>query len=965
MIVSTRWPIAFLLFLLFLPGIHLFSQEPFFSKIRFTLPQQEPAFQEAIQDHQGYLWLGSGEGLFRFDGMNFVPYTLPSDSNGLKVTALCEGPDLSLWIGCKSGQIFHLKNEKMSSFNPEEGTSSSGITDILFDPDGNMWWSTSGEGVYFYRENRVFNINREDGLSDDFVYDLEPGHSGKIFAATDNGVNELWLENGMKRTTPLALNSELPDIIVRSLEMDTSGLLWMGFQDGGLGLSNKELDSVSIPAGFNEWDMGPVQSFIFAGTSIWMGTSSFGIIQLNQNPVGPVRSWKTDDRGNSLGRIQHLLRDREGNIWILSSTGLFRSTGTHLQYLLYSGKSTLSGIHAVMGDDRGNLWYSNDEGLFKYDLTENETKKYLGNLADKNIKYMCLEEDRHGFIWAGTFDHGVFRLDPATGAFRKITETHGLVNNNVLSISEHHDTLWLATLGGASNIVIQGPDLHCPLNFFSYNHENGLVNTFIYDVYEDTHDRIWFATDGDGICVYSEDTFTCFNETSGLGDDVIYSITGDDEGNIWFSTASDGIYRYDGINFRHFGLEAGLRSTEISALQITGNEVVIVHDLGVDVLQIPSMSIRHYGPESGMEEIIPELNAIHKDRDENIWIGTQQGIIRYQPGNGDLSSTPQTTLEQMLVMLEPVEMQEPLSLKSHQNHVSFAYTGIWLSNPEKVIYRVMLEGYDFDWKETYDRSTTYSSLPPGNYTFRVRSSLDQAFSQVSEASFSFTVKRPFWVSVWFILLVLVFVSLIIYLYIRTRELNLRREEQKKKEKVEFEFQLLKNQINPHFLFNSFSTLISLIEEDRNQAMEYTEKLSDFFRKVLQLKETEIIPVREELMLIEDYLFIQRKRYGDLIRLEVILTEETLGSFIPPMTMQMLMENAVKHNIISKENPLNIKIYSEPGWIWVENTFQPKRQAETSTGIGLDNISKRYRLLAQKEIRIEQYGPVFRVGLPVI
>jgi streptogramin lyase len=708
-----------------------------------------------------------------------------------------------------------------------------------------------------------------------------------------------------------------------------------------------------------------MDNMVFSGEAVWIGSVDGRILQVHPDQPDLTIGWDEDDRGNSFGRIHELFKDREGNIWILASGGLFRSTGTRIQILSGSGHPSIHDVHSLFIDSEEDLVYCNDEGVFRYDFPSRSSKNIFRNDHNNTIHFMCLEEDPYGYIWAGTFDHGLFRIDPSSGRYRQITEKDGLVNDNVLSISNHNDTLWTATLGGASRLVLGGPDLQSDITITSFNQDNGLVNTFIYDVYEDKLNRIWFATDGDGICMLTDESFTYFDEEDGLGDDVIYSVTGDNEGNIWFSTSSDGVYRYDGRRFSHFGVAEGLRSLEISSLAVLGNEVVVVHGLGIDVIHLPDMLITSYGRESGLTEITPELNSIYANTRGNFWIGTKTGIIRYQRGSDDIVFSPRTIIEKMSVFMQPVKMSDNLALKAKQDHVSFQYSGIWLSDPEKVVYSVFLEGYDLDWKETYDLSATFSSLRPGNYTFHVRSSLDGSFARYSEASYSFSIKRPVWTTPWFIIVMASLLALFIYLIIKNREKKLKAIEQEKKEKVEFEFQLLKNQVNPHFLFDSFSTLISLIEEDDKMAREYTERLSDFFRRVLQLKENEVIPLAEELELIEDYLFIQQKRYGVMIKMDNQLKGSVLQSYIPPMTLQILMENAVKHNIISREQNLFIKIYQEDNYLIVENSFQPKRKTEESTGIGLENISKRYRLLTEKDIVISQTENLFSVKLPVI
>ena len=932
----------------------LSAQLPFVQKIR--VPSAEPVFTRVIQDANGYLWLGSEMGLFRFDGHHFTQYYPAGDSIDFHITALFEDLDKVLWIGCKNGKIYRLEDEIISLFNPEEGTAAKPITDILKDFDGNLFWSTAGEGIYVHSQGKIFNINHEDGLNDDYVYDLECDHEGLIWAGTDAGIAHCRLENGRKKIENIIPASSFPDIIVRKIKEDASGNLWLGFQDGGAGYLTFDRSDFIEPVQEQDWIFGPVEDIEPSGPVSWIATSNGELLEMHQDKEsGGLR--KLIRKDEKFGKIHDLLEDREGNIWILAASGLYRSTGNRLQFVHSAHDIPLKNIHSVRNDatDQDRLWISNDEGLSLLDLSDGSLKKYLDNFNHLDLKIMSLYQDRYGFLWAGTFNYGVFRIQPADGTWMNITEQDGLVNNNVLSISGHNDTLWLATLGGASEIILQQNQAGKPFHISSYNRETGLVSNFIYSVYEDNNDQIWFGTDGDGISVRTKTGWKTYNENDGLTDDVIYSITGDHYGNIWIASASKGIFKFNKDKFTHFGLEEGLNSLDITGISIIQDEVLIIHEDGLDVLHIPSDRVAHYGEEIGLSGIDPDLNVISKDIDDNIWLGTAKGLIRYQPGASGSSYGPETVIEELSVYLEPRQMEKDLTLSYTENHISFKYSGLWYSNPEKVSYQVFLEGYDLGWIDTYDRQVTYSSLSPGKYTFKVRSSLDKSFRNVTEVSYSFRIREPFWLNDWFIIFLIIIISGLVYFIINIREKRLKRIEREKKERVEFEFQVLKNQVNPHFLFNSFSTLMSLIEEQPEQALQYTEKLSDFFRIILQYKDQELISLNEELSLIESYFFLVKKRFGDNINLEITLEENLKKTFIPPMTLQILIENCVKHNIISKDKPLFIRIYEDDGKIVVENNLQPKMMNEVSTGIGLENIRKRYRLISKGEMNIDKIG----------
>jgi LytS/YehU family sensor histidine kinase len=159
--------------------------------------------------------------------------------------------------------------------------------------------------------------------------------------------------------------------------------------------------------------------------------------------------------------------------------------------------------------------------------------------------------------------------------------------------------------------------------------------------------------------------------------------------------------------------------------------------------------------------------------------------------------------------------------------------------------------------------------------------------------------------------------------------------------------------------------MAIIEEDKQVAIEYVGKLSAFFRNILEYRNKELIPLSEELKVAESYIFLQKKRYGENLHINIDPDEKFLSSLIPPLTLQLLIENAVKHNIVSESRPLLVSIRSEQDTLIVENTLQLKKTPEISTGMGLENIRSRYRMYTNREILIRKTEKSFSVYLPVI
>lgn len=193
-----------------------------------------------------------------------------------------------------------------------------------------------------------------------------------------------------------------------------------------------------------------------------------------------------------------------------------------------------------------------------------------------------------------------------------------------------------------------------------------------------------------------------------------------------------------------------------------------------------------------------------------------------------------------------------------------------------------------------------------------------------------------------------------------------RSEVLEKENLISQFETLKNQINPHFLFNSLNTLITLIEEDQNTAVEYTQKLSDFFRSILQTNNQSLIQLDEELEIIHTYFYLQQKRYGSNLQLVSIVPDQYLSTMIPPLCLQMLVENAIKHNIISTAQPLVVHLnITENNYLTVSNNLQARIEPQNQTGIGIQNVKNRYRFFTDKPVEIIRTSTHFTVALPLL
>lgn len=202
-------------------------------------------------------------------------------------------------------------------------------------------------------------------------------------------------------------------------------------------------------------------------------------------------------------------------------------------------------------------------------------------------------------------------------------------------------------------------------------------------------------------------------------------------------------------------------------------------------------------------------------------------------------------------------------------------------------------------------------------------------------------------------------------FMRQLRYSVEEAETLKRENLSAQLNALRTQVNPHFLFNNLNTLSSLIPECPEHAVDFVQQLSKVYRHILEVKDEKSIPLKEELELLEAYTFLLKTRFGNNLDVRIDIPAEKLDKRIVPLSLQLLMENAIKHNIVSSGRPLRINILTSNGNLVVDNNLQIKNQISESTGIGLDNIRNRYKLLGDRTINVTETATNFTVSIPLI
>lgn len=920
----------------------LLGQEPGFQEVGWNL-EEVLSPSVLIEDQSGYLWIANQEKLFRYDGYDFEEFEAPDSVEG-RITALHPWGGSSVMVGTEEGWLWTAKDEEEFA---AIRLADAGIQAFHICNAGALWIGTYGDGLYTWSEEEVLRIGMEEGLKDEFVYDIDQDAEGNLWVGTDAGTACI---NPASKEILHILSKEdgLPDNIIRCILSDESGDLYFGGYEGGISImENGTLTPELLPS---TTTLPAITHLVKGPQSIWIGTRRKGLAELTASNH-QIRDLSSIVRGD----IRSLYLDQEENLWVSTRKEGLQKAFAPIRTVPLPQQGT---IRALSQHPDGIIYYATEEGVFRRGLQPDPTPVFQPQ--NHNLPPVISMYADQQTLWLGTFGGGLVRLTVEDLSWELIAEREGLQNGNVLSITSSDRFLWIGTLGGVSRIDLTRETLEVE----SFTRNDGISDNYIYQVTVDQQNRLWIATDGAGITRKDGLEFEIFREKEGLSDEVIYSIATDSAGIGWALSQSGKVFRVgeDSVTEIH----AAFRSTRTQATGIVATEngaILILHDAGIDRYDPRTGLLNTYGEIAGVQALSPDLNAHCKDNEGNIWIGSSGGLVMYQLISPETRVFPEIRFRDVSLLFDPIAEDQLSALDADENHLTFQFEALWYQNPEAVRYRHQLIGHDLSWITSQDRSVSYPRLRHGAYDFQMAAGLGDQFPSAIQKSLR--ISSPIYLKWWFWLGILGVIASLGFWLIRFREGQLKLASEREKENIQYQFDLLRSQVNPHFLFNSFNTLIALIDQDQPSAVHYVQRLSDLFRNMLEYREETLITLKEELSLLDHYVYLQQQRFRENLNIDIDISPSCLDTLVPPLTLQMLVENAIKHNVISRKNPLKIQVSDVHQHIIVSNPFQPKRQSPPSTGLGLENIRKRYELLTSEPVSAVQRNGKFIVTLPLL
>ena len=308
-----------------------------------------------------------------------------------------------------------------------------------------------------------------------------------------------------------------------------------------------------------------------------------------------------------------------------------------------------------------------------------------------------------------------------------------------------------------------------------------------------------------------------------------------------------------------------------------------------------------------------------------------------------------------------------------ENSFYFEFAAIDFTSAEVYQFAYKLEGFDTGWTYCGNRkAVSYTNIPGGDYIFKVKSTTESGVWNTNYTSVPFFIKTKFYKKWWFsgIIILLIFSGLyFFYHFKRNKQKQISLLETKAhalgKEKSKIQYENIKQQLNPHFLFNSLTALSSLIRVDQKLAIEFLSGMSKIYRYILQSKDEELIEIKEEIKFIQTFIQLQKTRFEEGLLVNIHVEESVMHKKIVPVTLQNLIENSIKHNIINEKRPLTIEIFAEKDYLIIRNNLQKKKFVESSNKQGLDNLVSLYHYLSEKPLLIDETTQFYTVKIPLI
>lgn len=720
------------------------------------LPQN--TVQTLLQTRDGYVWLGTREGLARFDGIRFTifdKHNTPQIPHN-QIRHLYEDRDERLWIATPGG-LLRYERGAFSAYTTKDGLASNNVWSVFQDRAGNLWVATVN-GLNQFRDGKFTTFTTAQGLLNDSIEVIREDKDGALWIGTEGGLSRY--KDGA--FTSFTKQNGLVGNAIKTLFVDQQARLWIGTTEGLSVMANGRFTSYTTREGLVHNEVKAMTED--QSNTLWIGTPR-GLMRFHDGQFESV----TTPEGLNDTPILSLLKDREGSLWIGTETN-----GLHLlktkKFTTFTTREGLSAnvVRSIFGDRNGQVWVGTERGL---NLLRD------GQIVQKSLPnddVMAMSDDSEGQLWIGTTD-GLIRVSGMRST--TFTERDGLSDRFIRSLHPSRDgSLWIGTRRGLTQFR-NG-------QFTPYTMLDGLPSDLVGALYEDRAGALWIGTLA-GLSRFKDEKFTNYNTASGLSNEVVISLHEDADGALWIGTLGGGLNRFQDGKFTSFTTKDGLPDDVIyQILEDAQNNLWLSSNKGIIRVSRKELEARTdaaqklnsvvtFGTADGMET--RECSggghpAGWKTSDGKLWFATIKGVAMIDPANLKLNEQPPPiAIERVVVDDQEVATNAPITLSPEKARFEFYYTGLSFIAPNKVTFKYKLEGFDPDWIEAGTRRVAwYTNIPAGQYRFVVRACNNDGVWSESAASVEFLLQPRFYQTWWFYAVCLLSLGLCVWLWYRLR-----------------------------------------------------------------------------------------------------------------------------------------------------------------------------------------------------
>lgn len=856
-------------------------------------------------DSAGYIWVGTAGGVSRFDGRNFQNY---STENGLIDNTVKEivVKGNTVWIASQYG-ITSVQNKKIISWDLNAISKGKGISSFTFDKDNNLWLAVKGNGVYKIPvdENQLkldeilnFNLGKKNQVKTIYC-----DNNGVIWAGGNNVLS--YYLSGVWHSQAVNLSNFS---ITSFNEFDNGEIVCSTQKKGLFIINNQELQIIKKSENFGSIN----QVYIDSQERIWISSNS-GAFLLEGEEVKHF----TVSNGLINNRIKNITEDREGNIWLGSDGGgIMRFTSDELvSYSKLDGFSSDYVLSIVEGTNKELYFSTYGGGINKFDKNTIEIINENDALGDNTIWSSTMFSDSS--LWFGTANGLSILKDNKISTFKNI---EWLPSNKILSLkNDGQNNIWIGTSKGLTKVG-RG-EVHQV-----YRYKENFPAKNVRTIEPVGENKMWVGTSS-GVFEIVNDSIHELNFNGELQNKIVYAIKKLSDA-ITFIGTGNGLYIHQKGALEKIELHESFSANNVNFIGVEDSSHVWVGtNYGIFELTLPelfknkSKAIHHYSTSNGLPSIETNLNAFYKDSKGYLWMGTSKGVVRYKRKYLNRSTIlPVVGIDKVQLYLkntdwkkysktinESTNLPVNLTVGYKKNYFTFFYKGISIRQNKELKYSVFLEGFDNDWSPSFDQnSITYTNLPHGKYCFKVRASNDGSHWS-EEAEFSFTIRKPYYLTWWFFTLLIIVVLVVLFSIWKwqqnvSKRKSLTQKLYYKSKLLALEQQSLNASMNRHFIFNSLNSIQYYINtKDRIAANKYLTNFAKLIRKNLDssVAGDNLVSLSDELERLELYLSLENMRFQNKFSYQINvganIDAETIK--VPPMFLQPYVENSIWHGIL--------------------------------------------------------------------